>query len=138
MRPTTLATFLTVIALAAAPSAQHGTKADAATVTGAWNISLEGDHVIPVGMQLTQEGDKVAGKILMPTQRVGERRDVSLSGQFVDGVLTLSGTAEGASDESAEVELTGKMADDGTLSGKLSSRHGSMPWTAERLKQRKP
>jgi hypothetical protein len=143
MRSTTLATFVTVIVLAAGLSAQHepaqhDKKADAPTVTGAWNISLQGDHVIPVGMELTQERDKVTGKILMPTQQVGERRDVSLSGQFVDGVLTLSGTAEGASDESAKVELTAKMEDDGTLSGKLSSHHGSMPWTAERLKQRKP
>jgi hypothetical protein len=101
-------------------------------------MSLQGDHVIPVGMELAQEGDKVTGKILMPTQQVGERRDVSLSGQFVDGMLTLSGTAEGSSDETAKVELTAKMEDDGTLSGKLSSHHGSMTWTAERLKQRKP
>lgn len=143
MRLTTLATFVTVIALSAGPSAQHEAaphdkKADAPAVTGTWNMSLQGDHVIPVGMELTQEGDKVTGRILMPTRRAGERRDVSLSGQFVDGVLTLSGTAEGASDESANVELTGKMEEDGTLSGKLSSRHGNMPWTAERLNQRKP
>lgn len=143
MRLRTFATFVTVMALAEGLLAQHGSaqhdkKADTPTVTGAWNMSLQGDHVIPVGMELKQEGDKVTGKILMPTQQVGERRDVSLSGQFVDGMLTLSGTAEGSSDETTKVELTAKMEDDGTLSGKLSSHHGSMGWTAERLKQRKP
>ena len=96
MRPKTLATFVTVLTLAAGlsaqhESAQHDKKADAATVTGAWNMSLQGDHVIPVGMELTQEGEKVSGKILMPTQHIGERKEIALTGDFVDGALKLAG-----------------------------------------------
>ena len=143
MRLSTFATFVTVLALAAGLSAQHGSaqhdkKADTPTVTGAWNMSLQGDHVIPVGMELKQEGDKVSGTILMPTQHIGERKEISLTGDFIDGALKLSGSAEGATADTAKLELVAKMEDDGTLSGTISNGRGKAPWTAERLKQRKP
>jgi hypothetical protein len=141
MRLSTLAALVMVAALtvglsAQHESAQHGGKADAPTVTGAWNMSLQGDHVIPVGMELTQEGDTVTGKILMPTQHIGERKEISLAGGFVDGALELSGTAEGASANTAKLEITAKLEEDGSLSGTISNGRGTATWIAERLKRR--
>ena len=129
---TRFATLITIVALAAGLSAQHDDK----TVAGAWNMSLQGDHVIPVGLELKQDGTKVTGTILMPTQNVGQRVEVSLSGEFADGALKVSGAVEHAK-EPTTIEITAKMADDGTLEGKLSMPQHSLPFTAERLKQRK-
>ena len=59
----TIATAL--IAVAAMASAQDHTAAAVAQVTGAWKVSLHGQHVIPVGMELTQDGSKVTGTLML-------------------------------------------------------------------------
>jgi hypothetical protein len=133
---TTIAIVMTAVALAAGLSAAQDKKADTPTVTGTWNMGLQGDHVIPVALVLDQDGTIVTGTIVMPTQRTGQPVDVRLSGEFADRALTLSGTVEGAK-EPTTLELTGRLTDEGTLEGTLVSRHGTMPWTAERLKVRK-
>jgi hypothetical protein len=72
----------------------------------------------------------------MPTQRTGQPVDVPLSGEFADAALTLSGTVEGAK-EPTRLTLSARLTDDGTLEGTLVGPHGTIPWTAERLKERK-
>ena len=105
------------------------------TVTGTWNMGLQGDHVIPTALVLKQDGRTVTGTIAMPTQN-GQRIEVKLSGEFVDGAITLSGEVENAKVPST-LEMKGTLKDDGTLEGTLKSHHGTMGWTAERLKTRK-
>jgi hypothetical protein len=78
----------------------------------------------------------VTGVILMPTPRAGETREVPLAGELVDAALTLSGTVDGAA-EPTTIEIAGTLHDDGSMEGTLKGRHGKVPWTAERLKERK-
>jgi len=131
---TTIAALVAVITLAAGLSAQE--KKPAATVTGTWNMGLQGGHVIPVALTLEQNGTKVKGIILLPSQRAGERVEVPLAGELVDAALSLSGTVEHAA-EPTTIEIAGTLLDDGSMEGTITSPHGKMPWTAERLKERK-
>ena len=115
-----------------------GLAADPATVTGTWQMGLQGDHVVPVALVLKQEGTHVAGKILMPSSN-GERHEVELAGQFVDGRLSLASTEEVTlrsrdGESKTTLKLSGKLEDDGSLSGTFMDH---MPWTAERLKEKK-
>src|SRR5205814_1023624 len=136
----TMTTMIAVLALAAGLSAQHG-KTDAAGLTGTWNMGLEGGHVIPVALVLKQDGETLTGTISMPTQRAGNTVDVALKGGIAGGAFTLSGTVEGAKDPTT-IEIKGKLNDEGMLEGRVvmtgaQGPHGDMPYTAERLKERK-
>ena len=127
--------IISVIALGASLSA----FAEAANVTGTWNMGVEGDHVIPVALVLRQDGKKLTGTIALPTQNAGQRVDVALSGELADRSFTLSGTVEGAK-EPTKLDISGKLLDDGSMEGTFmmpGHGHGSMSWTAERLKERK-
>jgi len=48
-------TMIAVLALAAGLSAKHG-KTDTTSLTGTWNMGLQGGHVIPVALVLKQDG----------------------------------------------------------------------------------
>jgi hypothetical protein len=121
------AVVLSIAALAVAP---------ATTVTGTWNMGLQGDHVIPVALVLKQDGKTVTGTIALPTQRTGDRVEVALSGEFVDNALKLSGKVEHAV-EPTTISIAATLNDDGALEGTFGGPHGKMPFTAERLKERK-
>jgi hypothetical protein len=114
--------------------------ADAApTLTGTWNMGLQGGHVVPVALVLKQAGTSLTGTISMPTQGVGERKDVELTGQFEGGVLKLSGAVDGAA-EPTTIDVEGRLQDDGSLAGTLAmiaKDVHKIEWTAERLKERK-
>ena len=133
-------TLIAVLALAAGLAAQHGTTA-AAALTGTWNMGLQGGHVIPVAFVLKQDGDALSGTISMPTQKIGQTVDVALKGDIADGSFTLSGAVESAKDPTT-IEIKGKLNDEGMLEGRVvmsgaQGPHGDMPYTAERLKERK-
>jgi hypothetical protein len=133
-----LTTMIAVLALAGSVSAQ--TK-KAEGLTGTWNMGLQGGHVIPVALVLTQEGETLTGVVSMPTQKIGQTVDVALKGTLASGAFSLSGTVEGAKDPTT-IEITGKLNDEGMLEGRVvmsgtSGPHGDMPYTAERLKERK-
>ena len=133
-----LTTMIAVLALAGSVSAQ--TK-KAEGLTGTWNMGLQGGHVIPVALVLTQEGEALTGVVSMPTQKIGQTVDVPLKGTLASGAFSLSGTVEGAKDPTT-IEITGKLTDEGMLEGRVvmsgtSGPHGDMPYTAERLKERK-
>jgi hypothetical protein len=123
--------LISIIALGASLSA----FAEAANITGTWNMGLQGDHVIPTAFVLKQNGKALTGTIAMPT-RNGQRVEIQLSGSIADGAFSLSGTMDGPGEPST-IEIAGKLNDDGSLEGTVKSRHGTMPWTAERLKERK-
>ena len=133
-------TMIAVLALAAGLAAQHG-KTEAPSLTGTWNMGLEGGHVIPVALVLKQDGATLTGTISMPTQRIGATVDVALKGEIADAAFRLSGSMEGAKDPMT-IEIKGKLNDEGMLEGRVvmsgaQGPHGDMPYTAERLKERK-
>jgi hypothetical protein len=139
-----LTTMIAVLALAAGLPAQHGTT-KTATLTGTWNMGLQGGHVIPVALVLQQEGAALTGTIAMPTQRAGQRQhdtvDVALKGGLANGAFTLTGAVEGAKDPTT-IEIKGRLNEEGMLEGRIvitgaEGPHGDMPYTAERLKERK-
>jgi hypothetical protein len=137
---TTMKTMIAVLALAAGLSAQHG-KTDAPSLTGTWNMGLQGGHVIPVALVLKQDGETLSGTISMPTQKIGQTVDVALKGDLTAGAFKLSGNVEGAKDPTS-IEISGTLNDEGMLEGRVvmsgaSGPHGDMPYTAERLKERK-
>jgi hypothetical protein len=131
-----------VMTLAAGPTAQHGkTETERGTLTGTWNMGLQGGHVIPVALVLTQDGDALTGTISMPTQRIGQTVDVALKGEIAGAAFALSGTVEGAKDPTT-IEIKGTLNEDGMLEGRVvmsgaQGPHGDLPYTAERLKERK-
>src|SRR5882672_3528555 len=107
-----VAIFFAALVLAVSVAAQQDEK-PAANVAGVWQMNVDGGHVIQVGMELKQEGEKITGTILMPTQHIGQRREVALTGTFVDGTLKLSGEVENASDDTAKVAVSGTLEKDG-------------------------
>src|SRR5262245_2370913 len=126
--------------VAAAVLAFAFAAADPKTITGTWNMGIQGDHVIPTALVLKQDDKKLTGTIALPTQNVGQRVEVELSGEIADGAFRLAGTVEHAT-EPTTLTITGSLKDDGSLEGTLAMRnHGrdhNLPWTAERLKERK-
>ena len=118
------------------------TLADSASnITGTWNMGVQGGHVVPVALVLEQDGKTVTGTIAMPTQHVGERLDIALTGALDGAALTLSGKADEAA-EPTTIEIAGKLLEDGTMEGTVEVVMGNgthrANWTAERLKERKP
>jgi hypothetical protein len=90
---------------------------------------------------LKQDGDVLTGTIAMPTNRAGNTVDVPLKGAISKGSFTLSGTVEGAK-EPTTIDIGGKLNDEGMLAGRVTiggrgDGHRDMPYTAERLKERK-
>ena len=57
--------------LIAAMSFTIALAAEAPTVTGTWNMGLQGDHVIPTALVLKQQDKTVTGTIALPTQNIG-------------------------------------------------------------------
>jgi hypothetical protein len=128
-----MTTAIAVLGLAAGLSAQKKTDT---SVTGTWNMGLQGGHVIPVALVLKQEGTALSGTVALPTQHIGQTVDVPLTGEIANGAFTLSGTVEGAN-EPTTIEIKGKLTDEGTLDGTVAMQGHDMPYTAERLKERK-
>jgi hypothetical protein len=134
-----LTTMIAVLALAAGLFAQHG-KTDTPSLTGTWNMGLQGGHVIPVALVLKQDGDAVTGTVSMPTSRAGQTVDVALKGDLAHGAFTLAGSMEGPK-EPVTIEIKGKLNEEGMLEGTVTmggrgDGHHDMPYTAERLKER--
>jgi len=105
----------------------------AAGVAGTWNVSVMGDHGVPLALVLAQSGRKVTGTIKI------HGVEAVLDGELVDDVLTLSSAAEvigGDGQTFGKVKLEATVKDDGTLAGEFSTARGPMKMTAERLKKR--
>jgi hypothetical protein len=125
-------TFIGIVAMAAALAA-----VESPNVTGTWNMGLEGDHVIPVALVLKQDGQTLTGTIALPSRNSSARVEVKLVGELSNRAFTLTGTYDHDKDPKT-LNISGKLLDDGTMEGTFSmADHGKMPWTAERLKERK-
>lgn len=132
--------MIAVMALAAGLSAQPA-KTEPASLTGTWNMGLQGGHVIPVALVLKQDGDALTGVVSMPTQKIGQTVDVNLTGTMAKGAFTVKGDVEGAK-EPTTIEIAGTLNEEGMLEGTLTmgrqgAGHHNVPYTAERLKERK-
>jgi hypothetical protein len=134
---------IAMLALTAGLSAQQDAKTTAPpTVAGTWTMTVMSHQV---GMQLTQDGHKVTGTMMM----MGT--EVPVEGEFVDRTLNLTSKARmmappASTDEPAHgtaaqgVPLTVKaiLQEDGTLAGEMPSPNGkTVTWIAERLRERK-
>ena len=101
-------------------------------LTGTWTMGIEGDHVVPMALVVTQEGTKLTGTIAMPTNHNGDRRDIPFEGELRGAAFTFTTTLG-----NPILEFTGTVNDDGSLSGSVSMGTNTMKWTAEKLKERK-
>ncbi len=125
------AAAVALIAGASAAAAQDK-PAGTAGVTGSWKVSLHGQHVIPVGMELTQDGGTVTGTLML------WNGDVDLRGSFAAGRLEVGGTLTPTDGSAAgERVIVATLNDDGTLAGTIGvGAMGQMKLTAERFKER--
>jgi hypothetical protein len=100
--------------------------AAAPTVTGTWTLRVEGGPHGDAAMALTlkQDGTKVTG-----TFASGHTADMEVTGEFVNGELKIQTTA---GNDDAKIIFTGRLKEDGTLAGYVSSQMGDMKWTASR------
>src|SRR5262245_26949919 len=117
----------------AACMAALATMAPTPSVTGTWSMGVQADHVVPVALVLQQEASTVTGRIAPPINPHGDRSEVSLSGELADGSLTLSVTMDHAH-AGFTIAIAASLKDDGTLEGTVTTPHGKMPFTAERLR----
>jgi hypothetical protein len=127
-------TFIGIVALGVSLAA----AAESPNITGTWNMGVEAGHVIPIALVLKQDGQKLTGTIALPSRSSAEERvEVKLAGKLADRTFTLTGTYDHDNDPKA-LDISGKLLDDGTMEGTFTmADHGKMPWTAERLKERK-
>jgi len=126
--------FISIVALGASLAA--GTETS--NIIGTWKMGLEAGHVVPVALVLKQDGQKLTGMIALPSRSSAEERvEVKLAGTLADRAFTLTGTYDHDNDPKT-LDISGKLLDDGTMEGTFTmADHGKMPWTAERLKERK-
>ena len=135
----TIDVVIAVLALAAGLSAAARQKAAGAEPDRHLEHGPAGRTTsIPVALVLKQDGQTLTGTISMPTQRIGETRGRARSRASSPTARSrCPGTVEGAT-EPTTIEITGKLNDDGSMEGtSRQAPHGEMPWTAERLKERR-
>jgi hypothetical protein len=128
----------TIVALLMLAGAQGATsqKNEAPSLTGTWNMGLQGGHVIPVALVLKQEGAALTGTLAMPTQTIGQTVEVLLTGAATHGSITLSGKVESAK-EPTDITIKGALNEEGVIEGTIAVGSHELPYTAERLKERK-
>lgn len=123
---------------ATALHAQSAGDTTTGSVAGSWRLALQGgDHVVPMGLELEQNGRALTGTLM------AQGKEVPLAGEITNGAFRLTPTVKAEVEDrsghghSGPLEITGKLLEDGTMSGEFSSPKGGIPWTAERLKKRK-
>jgi hypothetical protein len=92
-------------------------------VGGSWTFA---SHGISLHLVLSQEGNNITGTLDSPHGGV-----FHLTGEFVDGTLTLTGVSEGG-DLAIQISCKGTLQSDGSLAGNMTSNVGDMAWTAVR------
>jgi hypothetical protein len=105
--------------------------AAAPSLTGTWTMNVTGGPHgdATMGLTLQQDGTKVTGSFAS-----GHAADMPVSGEFKDGTLKLQTEAD---KDGNAVIFNGKLRDDGTLAGYISSPMGDMKWTASRAEATK-
>jgi hypothetical protein len=121
---------LALICAGSGVAAQTATPA-ATGISGSWKVSLHGQHIIPVGMELKQDGVKISGTLML------WNGDVPLEGEIVDGSMKASGRLEPTDGTPAgDRTVTATVQPDGTLDGTFAGDHGKIRLTAERFTDR--
>ena len=126
-----LKTFLTIAAACAfaiAAAAQERPANSITDVTGTWVISIESHQL---GLELEQKESKIEGVLHAMGQRI------LLVGTYEDRKLILKGEQHEDQTQPAlgAGPITATILDDGTMEGELSTNHGRMKFTAERLRK---
>lgn len=108
-------------------------KPSTANVSGDWNLSIHGDHVMQTGLSLRQDGTKVTGTFHM------QGKTAAAEGEFLDGKLTLEVDASISGEHAKKANITkisilATMKEDGTLEGEMRSGRGPVRITAERFR----
>jgi len=98
----------------------------APSIAGDWTMIVEGTPhgTMTMGLTLKQDGTKVTGTFVS-----GHAADMEVAGEFVNSELHIASTQVKEDDR---IVFDGKLRDDGTLAGTLSSPMGDMKWTATR------
>jgi hypothetical protein len=128
-----LAAFTLILSIPHCPHTAYAqsASASAAGVAGSWKVSLHGQHIIPVGMELKQDGRKVTGTLML------WNGDVALDGDLVDGTMKVSGRLEPTDGTPAgDRVVTATLLANGTLEGTFGGDHGQIKLTAERFTDR--
>jgi hypothetical protein len=94
-----------------------------ANLTGKWDVVVSIHGPGEIVLQMKQDGTKVMANFM-----IADHGDLEMSGEFLDGRLTLN-TTENAF---AQMTLYGRLKEDGTLAGSATSAMGDMTWTATR------
>jgi hypothetical protein len=95
-------------------------------VGGSWELTIKGPAAhgdLTATMNLEQNGKTVTGSF------TAHGNTHTVAGEFSSGELSLQTTDTPADNG---ITMNAKLADDGTLSGYLSSSMGDMKWTASR------
>ena len=97
----------------------------APSLTGQWTMKVSGGPHgdATMGLTLTHDGSSVSGTFVS-----GHGPDLAVKGTFVDGELKL----EAETPDHEKILFSGKLKDDGSMSGVISSPMGDMKWTATR------
>jgi hypothetical protein len=133
---------IVILALGAGVKAQEKTSSDLKSVAGTWDVNLMSHQIALVLENDAKDATKVSGTLMI----MG--KDVEVSGDFVDGKLTLigkgalmaprqhDGGGDGEAAKGVPLKLVGTMKEDGTLEGEMPMPAGPAKWTAERLKKK--
>jgi hypothetical protein len=127
------AAFALTLSVSHCPHTVFAQSAAAAApgVAGSWKVSLHGQHIIPVGMELKQDGTKVTGTLML------WNGDVALDGELVDDAMKVSGRLEPTDGTPAgDRVVTATLLPNGTLEGTFGGDHGQIKLTAERFTDR--
>ena len=106
-------------------------------------MGLQGGHVIPVALVLKQDGEALTGTVSMPTQKIGQTVDVALKGDDRQRRVHADRRRRRRQGADDDRDHAGKLNDEGMLEGtrgdgrRRATAIGDMPYTAERLKERR-
>lgn len=122
--------FVAAAVLAAPLYAAAQTPAKpAASVAGAWNMTVTGPdgQPMPVTATFKQDGKKLTGTL------VGPQGEVALEGEYAEGKIKF-GVSVPSDSGPMNIGFTGTMQNDGSLSGMAAGPFGEIPWTAVKSK----
>ena len=126
----TMMTAVVVFLASLGAFVQGSNGSDVSGVAGAWELTIKGPAAhgdLTATLELQQEGTKVTGRFVAH----GASHDVA--GAFDQGELTVE-TTDTVHDKA--ISITGRLKEDGTMAGYLSSAMGDMQWTASRKAQK--
>ena len=96
-------------------------------VAGKWNVSIAEHAELAIVLEIEQDGNKLTANFMIPNHG-----DLEMVGEIVEGRISLKSTENAF----AQMTLTGRIGEDGALTGHASSQMGEMTWTATKASAR--